>query len=99
MQNIYFSDDTEVRCKIFFQLGIFAGGLSSFVSSDEENSGDDETSTAGLELSVLGVDLRPFVFFNGTGELMGHVWSGTASSLTPAYQVIIVVSGVLIDFI
>uniref|UniRef100_T1H8T6 Uncharacterized protein n=1 Tax=Rhodnius prolixus TaxID=13249 RepID=T1H8T6_RHOPR len=72
-----------------FVLGIFAGGLSSFVSSDEENSGDDETSTAGLELSVLGVDLRPFVFFNGTGELMGHVWSGTASSLTPAYQALL----------
>uniref|UniRef100_A0A224XJE2 Putative microsomal triglyceride transfer protein n=1 Tax=Panstrongylus lignarius TaxID=156445 RepID=A0A224XJE2_9HEMI len=72
-----------------FTLGIFAAGLASFVSTDEESSEDEEISTAGLELTVLGVDLRPFIFFNGTGELMGHVWSGTASSLTPVYQALL----------
>lgn len=40
-----------------------------------------------MELTVLGVQLRPFVFFASQGELMGHVWSGTASDKTPAYQV------------
>lgn len=70
-----------------FTLGLFAGGLSSFVSSgDEEEVEEDTESTAGMELSVQGSVLRPLVFFDGKGELMGHVWSGTASEPTPAYQ-------------
>lgn len=73
-----------------FQLGLFAGGLSSFLSSDD-NAGEEEEeiATAGMDLMVLGVQLRPFVFFTGQGELMGHVWSGTASEKTPAFQVIL----------
>lgn len=78
-----------------FQLGLFAGGLSSFVSSGETPHKDsnevedveEEVATAGMELSVLGTRIRPFVFFSGQGELMGHVWSGTASEKTPAFQV------------
>lgn len=74
----------------FFSLGLFAGGLNSFVSStdQEENdiSSENEVATAGMELSFLDVDIRPFVFFSGQGELMGHVWSGTASERTPAFQ-------------
>lgn len=78
--------------RICFQLGLFAGGLSSFVSSnenqeDKEMDEEEEAATAGMELTVLGTQLRPFVFFTGQGELMGHVWSGTASEKTPAYQV------------
>lgn len=71
-----------------FSLGLFAGGLSSFVSSsDEENdSEEDTTATAGMELAVQGSYLRPLIFFKGQGELMGHVWSGTASEPTSAYQ-------------
>lgn len=69
-----------------FTLGLFAGGLSSFVSSGVEEVEDDTESTAGMELSVQGSVLRPLVFFDGKGELMGHVWSGTASEKTPAYQ-------------
>lgn len=69
-----------------FTLGLFAGGLSSFVSSGDEEVEDDTESTAGMELSVQGSVLRPLVFFDGKGELMGHVWSGTASEATPAYQ-------------
>lgn len=46
----------------------------------------DEEATAGIALQVLGVEIRPYVFFRGTGDLMGHVWSGTASEYTPALQ-------------
>ena len=70
---------------------MFAGGLSSFLSSDEDTAADpnepEETATAGMEVTVLGVQVRPFVFFNGQGELMGHVWSGSGSEKTPAFQV------------
>ncbi|KAG5675253.1 hypothetical protein PVAND_005168 [Polypedilum vanderplanki] len=71
-----------------FTLGLFAGGLSSFVSSDEEEVDPDEdtTATAGMELAVQGNYLRPLVFFSGQAQLMGHVWSGTASEPTSAYQ-------------
>lgn len=70
-----------------FQLGIFSGGLSSFLSSDSDSDTDDETATAGMELTILGNQIRPFTFFSGQGELMGHVWSGTASERTTAFQV------------
>ena len=74
----------------FFSLGLFAGGLGNFVSSSdsEENdaSAENEVATAGMELSFLDVSIRPFVFFSGQGELMGHVWSGTASERTSAFQ-------------
>ncbi|XP_076635273.1 microsomal triacylglycerol transfer protein isoform X1 [Colletes latitarsis] len=71
-----------------FSLGLFAGGLSSFVSTSnqEEDSQDSEQATAGMEIDFLGVGIRPFVFFSGQGELMSHVWSGTASDRTPAFQ-------------
>ncbi|KAL1464053.1 hypothetical protein WDU94_003737 [Cyamophila willieti] len=79
-----------------FSLGLFAGGLSSYMSSkDDKTEGDvssednevEEAATAGMELTVLGVQIRPFVFFTGQGQLMGHVWSGTASEKTPAFQI------------
>ncbi|XP_033314809.1 microsomal triglyceride transfer protein large subunit isoform X2 [Bombus bifarius] len=71
-----------------FSLGLFAGGLGSFVStsSQENDIQDVEPSTAGMELDFLGVGIRPFVFFSGQGELMSHVWSGSASERTPAFQ-------------
>lgn len=55
--------------------------------SEEEDPNEDTTTTAGMELFVQGTALRPLVFFTGQGDLMGHVWSGTASEPTPAYQV------------
>ncbi|XP_053999073.1 microsomal triacylglycerol transfer protein [Hylaeus anthracinus] len=78
-------DDHE---EALFSLGLFAGGLGSFVSSsgEEEDSQEDELATAGMEIDFLGVGIRPFIFFSGQGELMGHVWSGTASTRTPAFQ-------------
>lgn len=48
------------------------------------NEADEEDATAGMEIILSGVQLRPFTFFTGTGELMGHVWSGTASERTSA---------------
>lgn len=69
-------------------MGLFSGGLSSMISSDDaEDSGDNEPATAGMEITILGTQMRPFVFFTGQGELMGHVWAGTASESTTAFQV------------
>ncbi|KAJ4438443.1 hypothetical protein ANN_14388, partial [Periplaneta americana] len=81
--------DTHGISQQIFTLYLFAGGLSSFISSDEEPidpEEPEESATAGMEVTALGVQIRPFVFFNGQGELMGHVWSGTGSEKTPAFQ-------------
>lgn len=77
-------------------MGLYAGGLSSFVSSntdavDEDAEKDDETAYAGMEITVQQSYFRPLEFFRGQGELMGHVWSGTASEPTPAYTATAVV--------
>ena len=74
------------------QLGLFTGGLGSFISSNEVNDDEEEESiddpaNAGMELTALGIQIRPFIFFNSQSELMGHVWSGTGSERTPAFQV------------
>lgn len=68
-------------------MGIFAGGLSGLIGSEVE--GDEETATAGMELTILDTQIRPFVFFTGQSELMSHVWSGTASERTTAFQSLI----------
>jgi microsomal triglyceride transfer protein large subunit len=92
-----------------FTLGLFAGGLSSFISSTEEaDPEEDATATAGMELAIQGVQMRPLTFFSGQGELMGHVWSGTASEPTTAYKgvtvlqdhqlVIALNNGAILDF-
>lgn len=82
-------------------VGLFARGLSSFAGGDDadgqagnaheneeeanEVEGDDSTM-AGVALQVLGTQLRPYLFFQSTGELMGHVWSGTGSESTPVFR-------------
>jgi len=73
-------------------LGIFAGGLSSFAGSGDDSAApvaevEEEDANAGMELSLLGVQMRPIVFFSSKGELMGLVWSGTGSERTTAAQV------------
>lgn len=82
--------ETDSYTQQLFSLGLFAGGLGSFVSSSDnevtDTPGEDEVATAGMEIALLGVGVRPFVFFSGQGELMGHVWSGTASTRTSAFQ-------------
>jgi len=72
-----------------FSLGLFAGGLGSFVSSQDEEEADNEAATAGMEIDLMDVGVRPFVFFSGQSELMGHIWSGKASERTPAFQALL----------
>ncbi|KAM7353285.1 microsomal triacylglycerol transfer protein isoform 2-T2 [Cochliomyia hominivorax] len=72
-----------------FKLDMYTNGLTSFVSESnisDEDEADNSPATAGMEITMQGVHLRPLVFFTGQSELMGHVWSGTASDLTPAFQ-------------
>ncbi|KAL5280879.1 MTTP family protein [Megaselia abdita] len=69
-----------------FELGLFTSGLESFVGGNEDEGDGNEETSAGMEIAVQGVQFRPIVFFKGQTELMGHVWSGTASDRTPAYQ-------------
>ncbi|XP_017043716.1 microsomal triglyceride transfer protein large subunit [Drosophila ficusphila] len=80
-----------------FKLGIYTAGLGSMVGDGDSGDGNDnipaddefgseETVTAGMEISVQGAQLRPLIFFSGQTELMGHVWGGSASDSTPAYQ-------------
>lgn len=70
-------------------MGLYAGGLSSFAGGNDDADDDSElgvqTTTAGMEITMQGQYYRPLEFFRGQGELMGHVWSGTASEATPAY--------------
>ncbi|KAG8184292.1 hypothetical protein JTE90_008977 [Oedothorax gibbosus] len=64
-------------------LSLFVEG---FGLSDEEQKENPEEHSAGMQMSVLGVHLRPYIFFTGTSELMGLVWSGAGSHPTPALQ-------------
>lgn len=64
-------------------IGLFTGG---FGTSDDTTDIPAEEETAGMELNIFGVNLRPLTFFTGRGELMSHVWSGTASEQTPILQ-------------
>ncbi|KAK3869563.1 hypothetical protein Pcinc_025147 [Petrolisthes cinctipes] len=76
--------DTQEDQMRLLSFGIFAGGLSMF--GGEEAVDDGEESNAGIEISLLDTQLRPYVFFSSQGELMGHVWSGTGSERTTALQ-------------
>lgn len=79
--------DTKKRTQDLFSLGIFARGLSGFAGGGEDSGEDENESTmAGMTLRLLGGYLRPYVFFTGSGELMSHVWSGTASEPTTAFN-------------
>ncbi|XP_059097038.1 microsomal triacylglycerol transfer protein-like isoform X1 [Tigriopus californicus] len=66
------------------QLDIFAGGLSSFM--DSANSDDEGAATAGMELTILGNSLRPFVFFESMSDLISLYWSGKAEEKTSALK-------------
>ncbi|CAG0899879.1 unnamed protein product [Darwinula stevensoni] len=68
------------------QVALYTAGLHTYSSKEPDPEDLNDVATAGMELSLLGTQLRPFVFFEGQGELMGHIWSGTASTRTPAIQ-------------
>lgn len=77
----------------YFTLELYARGMDSMMGGgnadaeeEDETNKEEETLTAGMELIVHGQSLRPLQFFSGQGELMGHVWSGTASDKTNAYR-------------
>lgn len=79
--------DTEKRTQDLFSLGIFTRGLSNFAGGSDDTAEDKNESTmAGMTLRILGGYLRPYLFFTGTGELMSHIWSGTASEPTTAFS-------------
>lgn len=83
--------DTKQRTQDLFSLGIFARGLSSFANGNDGGGSDpstdeDEATMAGMTLKLLGGYLRPSVFFTGIGELMSHIWAGTASEPTTAFN-------------
>lgn len=63
--------------------------MEGFGLTDEEQKNSPEEHAAGMQLSVLGVHLRPYIFFTGTSELMSLVWSGVGSEPTTAFQVCI----------
>ena len=76
---------------LFIQLDLFTSGLSSFLWSDDSNEDEEmdepEELISGIEVALYGVQIRPFFFFHGHAELMGHIWAGTASEKTPIIQV------------
>lgn len=84
--------ETESARQTLFSLGLYASGLGGLFSSSEQETNEvveeDEMTTSGMELSLLGVGVRPFVFFQGVTEAMGHYWSGTASERTTAFQIL-----------
>lgn len=86
--DMYFTTENEKFS--YFTLELYARGMSNMMGGSSDDKDDEpveeETLTAGMELIVHGQSLRPLEFFTGQGELMGHVWSGTASERTPAYQ-------------
>lgn len=79
--------DTEKRTQDLFSLGIFTRGLSSLGGgSDDASEDENESAMAGMTLRILGGYLRPYLFFTGMGELMSHIWQGTASEPTTAFS-------------
>ncbi|GFU10724.1 hypothetical protein NPIL_81261 [Nephila pilipes] len=60
--------------------------VEGFGLTDEEQKENPQEHSAGMQLSVLGVHLRPYIFFTGTGELMGLIWSGAGNHPNPAVQ-------------
>lgn len=72
--------------QIFYKIGRRRSSLDEQRNFSLLQLDDEEDATAGMVLSVLGTELRPYVFFRGNGELMSHVFAGTASDHTPALQ-------------
>ena len=72
------------------EIDTFAGGLSEYVGPDPEadpEDKDDEAPNAGMQLTLAGNQLRPFVFFRSSSDLMSLYWSGALEQKNPAIQV------------
>ena len=67
-------------------VGLFTRGLSSFSGGDVDDEDDDEAIRGGIVLKIMGTSLRPYTLFTGKGELIGHIWSGTASTPMTVYR-------------
>lgn len=70
---------------LLISLSLFVQGFG-LTDEEQKSKKKPEEHGAGMELSVLGVHLRPYTFFTGTGELMGLIWSGAGSEPNPALQ-------------
>ncbi|CAF4624901.1 unnamed protein product, partial [Rotaria magnacalcarata] len=70
----------------FSKFGVSASGLEAYVSDDGKASDtEDENLQAELRISLLNMQLRPVVLFNGVTGLMSAVWSAP-SELTSAFK-------------
>ena len=56
------------------------------MEQNEVQTEEEDSTLAGMTLQVLGNQLRPFLFFSSTSELMGHLWSGAASEPTSVFR-------------
>ncbi|CAF0805543.1 unnamed protein product [Adineta ricciae] len=67
-------------------FGVSASGLDSYVSDDGKASDTpDEDLQAELRVTLLNMQLKPVVLFNGVTGLMSAVWSAP-SELTSAFK-------------
>ncbi|XP_063537583.1 uncharacterized protein LOC134746941 [Cydia strobilella] len=79
---------------------IWTRGMESFATppvipgaareaEDELKPEEEEAVEGGLALTVGGVRRPDVTLFNGQGELLGHIWSGTGSSPTPVLRAVL----------
>ena len=73
--------------RTFLELDVFASGLGSLVGGEAAETSDDEDVKAGMEITLFGNSLRPFIFFESTSDLLNIYWSGKAEEKNTAIQV------------
>ena len=63
-----------------FRLDSEVGGLSGFLGQSEAE--DDPEANASVQISLLGLPLRPSSLFSSLGQLMDLYWSGRTERLS-----------------
>ena len=63
-----------------FRLDSVVGGLSGFLGQSEAE--DDQEANASVQISLLGLPLRPWSLFSSLGQLMDLYWSGRTERLS-----------------
>ena len=63
-----------------FRLDSEVGGLSGFLGQSEAE--DDQEANASVQISLLGLPLRPWSLFSSLGQLMDLYWSGRTERLS-----------------